>query len=109
SGGPQPNDVLYNGEIGRALVHLALHPGPLPHRTFNIGSGRATTLDEFADAVRQVVPGAQISVGGGMGFEGFHDHGYGVLDISRLLSTGFPPPSDLVVQVEDYVRSVRAA
>lgn len=102
-GGDQPNDVLYNGEVARALVALALHSGTLEHSTFNIGSGHATTLEEFADAVRDVVPGAQISIGEGRGFEGFHSQGYGVLDVSRLASIGHYPSTDLRKQITDYV------
>ena len=40
----------------------------VPHPAYNISTGRGETIVEFADAVKAVIPGANIEVGPGLDF-----------------------------------------
>ena len=54
-GGDQRDDVIYVDDIAEAIVLAVLHPRPA-YDAYNISRGVGTTLHDFADAVRKVVP-----------------------------------------------------
>lgn len=106
-GGDQPDDMIYHRDIAHAIV-LACHAEGLPHRVFNIGRGQASTMREFADAVRRVIPGAQIEIGPGLDYYGSGIPYYSVYDISRARKAlGFEPRYDLEAGVRDYVATMQ--
>ncbi len=56
-------EYTYGKDIGRAVA-LACFAEGLQHRIFNIGPGRTYSVEEIVAAVRAVVPGADLSIGG---------------------------------------------
>ncbi|MEG3125999.1 NAD-dependent epimerase/dehydratase family protein [Sphingomonas sp. GB1N7] len=52
-------DQIYVKDAARAITKVALAPA-LSHPAYNVGSGRLPLYDEFATAVRDVVPGCDI-------------------------------------------------
>lgn len=99
-------DMCYVKDCGRAiaLLQLADH---LNHRTYNVATGHATTNGELVDAIKRVIPGAQIDLPEG------HDPnrpgGDIYLDITRIhQDTGYQPAYDTERAVADYVDWLRA-
>jgi UDP-glucose 4-epimerase len=91
-------DMLYVRDCGRAIA-MAQTAKALEHRTYNIGSGRATTNREVATAISRVVPGATPVF-----TEGRSPTPVAHLDISRLRAdTGFVPEYDLDRGIADYL------
>jgi UDP-glucose 4-epimerase len=102
-GGDQLDDMVYVDDVAEALVLAALAPR-LGFGAYNIASGKGQTIRQFADAVRAVVPGADIEVGPGLNPLGFDVHYYAIFDISRARDDfGWTPKFDLVTGVRDYV------
>lgn len=104
-GGDQGNEFLYNRDSGRALV-LACFAQNLEHKQFNIGTGKISTLYDFAEAVRKALPGANINVGPGLDPWGMGGIGRSWLyDISRARKElGYEPKYHLEAGVRDYVQ-----
>lgn len=95
-------DLNYVKDTGRAIALLQL-ADRLNHRTYNVGSGRATTNAQLADAIRKVVPDARVDLPAG----GSAQHL--VLDISRLTQdTGYRPEYDTERAAADYIGWLRA-
>jgi len=65
AGRDHPCDFTYVVDLAEALVAAALAPR-LEHSVYNITGGVIRTRGELAVAVRQLVPGAQISQGPGV-------------------------------------------
>ncbi|MGV3650841.1 MAG: NAD-dependent epimerase/dehydratase family protein [Devosia sp.] len=59
AGGDHPCDFTYVVDLAEALVMAATAPA-LPHDVYNITGGVLRTRGDFADAVRRLVPDAQI-------------------------------------------------
>jgi UDP-glucose 4-epimerase len=94
-------DLCYVKDTGRAIALLQTAES-LSHRTYNVASGRATSNAEVADAIRKVVPDAQVELP-----PGGADFGY--LDITRLREdTGYEPAYDTVSAAADYISWLRA-
>ncbi|MEU8833066.1 NAD(P)-dependent oxidoreductase [Streptomyces sp900116325] len=95
-------DLNYVKDTGRAIALLQL-AGKLNHRTYNVGSGRATTNAQVIETIRKVVPDAQIDLPTG------GDGPHLVLDISRLQEdTGYRAEYDTERAVGDYIGWLRA-
>ncbi|MEU8136619.1 NAD-dependent epimerase/dehydratase family protein [Streptodolium elevatio] len=95
-------DLNYVKDTGRAIALLQL-ADELNHRTYNVGSGRATTNAQLAEAIRKVVPDARIDLPSG----GHTPHL--VLDITRLREdTGYQPEFDTDRAAADYIAWLRA-
>ncbi|WNO68488.1 NAD(P)-dependent oxidoreductase [Streptomyces sp. AM2-3-1] len=95
-------DLNYVKDTGRAIALLQL-AGKLNHRTYNVGSGRATTNVQLIEAIRKVVPDAQVDLPTG------GDASHLVLDISRLQEdTGYQAEYDTERAVGDYIAWLRA-
>jgi UDP-glucose 4-epimerase len=99
-------DACYVKDCGRAIALLQL-ADRLAHRTYNIGTGRATTNAEVAAAIGKVVPTARIELTEGRDPNGPDQDTY--LDIARLCEdTGYRPGYDTERAVADYVEWLRA-
>lgn len=107
-GGEERDDIIYNLDIARGLVQAALQP-ELRYHTYHLGSGQLITLGDLVEAIRKVVPAADIKVGGGLDFMGLGMGNYCLMDISRARhDLGFRPHT-LEDWVADYVSRYRAA
>jgi UDP-glucose 4-epimerase len=95
-------DLCYVKDTGRAIALLQL-AGRLSHRTYNVGSGRATTNAEVIAAIKTVVPGARVELPTG----GASQPSY--LDITRIhQDTGYQPDYDTERATADYIAWLRA-
>ena len=97
------HDPIYNADCARGILRALAVPKP-SESVFNIGPGYGITLQDFADAVVEVHPGAKIAIGPGHTYSpsGSPPSNY-VLDISRARSElGFEPSYDAVAMVRDY-------
>jgi UDP-glucose 4-epimerase len=106
-GGEQRDDVIYVDDIAEAIVLALLHQKPA-YDAYNISRGIGTTLHDFADAVRKVVPGAKIEIGPGLDYHGLGASYCGIMDNTRARTDlGFEPKFDLVRGVAHYVETMR--
>jgi UDP-glucose 4-epimerase len=81
------------------LVHTAER---LQHRIYNVGGGRACTMQELADAVRKAVPDARIPLQPGANPRGNPKDNY--LDLSRVKAEfGFEPRYPVEAGMPDYI------
>lgn len=95
-------DLNYVKDTGRAIALLQL-ADKLNHRTYNVGSGRATTNAQLIEAIRKVVPDARVDLPTG------GDAPHLVLGISRLEEdTGYRAEYDTERAVGDYIAWLRA-
>ncbi|MGW1930490.1 NAD-dependent epimerase/dehydratase family protein [Streptomyces sp. NPDC001919] len=95
-------DLTYVKDTGRAIALLQLAP-TLNHRTYNIGSGQATTNARIGQAIRKTVPDAQVDLETGGGAPHL------ILDIGRLMAdTGYRPEYDTEGAAADYIAWLRA-
>ncbi|MBN3932145.1 NAD(P)-dependent oxidoreductase [Streptomyces verrucosisporus] len=95
-------DLTYVKDTGRAIALLQL-ADRLNHRTYNVGSGRATTNAQVGQAIKKAAPGARADLPTG----GTTPHL--VLDISRLNEdTGYQPEYDTERATADYIAWLRA-
>ncbi|MGW3433576.1 NAD-dependent epimerase/dehydratase family protein [Streptomyces melanosporofaciens] len=96
-------DLNYVRDTGRALALLQL-ADKLNHRTYNVGSGRATTNAQLSEAIKKAAPEAvqvDLPTGG--------DTPPMVLDISRLQEdTGYQAEYDTERAAADYIAWLRA-
>jgi UDP-glucose 4-epimerase len=94
-------DLCYVKDTGRALASLQLAP-KLNHRTYNVGSGRATSNAEVLAAIRRVIPDASVDLPDGNSAPPVH------LDITRLREdTGYQPHYDVYSATADYIDWLR--
>ncbi|MBI4573736.1 MAG: NAD(P)-dependent oxidoreductase, partial [candidate division NC10 bacterium] len=76
------------------------------HDVYNIAGGRATTVREMAQLVRELIPGAEISVGGGLleWQPGSTMPVKGALDLTRAKAAfGYQPKYDLKAGLAEYI------
>jgi UDP-glucose 4-epimerase len=96
-------DALYARDCGWALARLLTAP-VLRHRTYNVGSGRATSNREFVEALRPAVDGFDLNLP-----DRENPAPIAWMDIERLRAdTGFEPIRDLDRTVAEYVAWLRA-
>ena len=102
----EAHDFIYAKDAARALVVLLKAPA-LRHRIYNLGFGRLTSIGEFADAIKRLLPDAEIHLGDGPGPLTSTKTPMDInacVDISRLLEeTGFTPEYDPYRGVEHYI------
>jgi UDP-glucuronate 4-epimerase len=100
TGADQPCDFTYVKDLARGLV-LAAEQQALPEPIYNVTGGVLRTRGEFADAVRGVLPKANISIGPGVN-PTMHLRGACVLDLARR-DFGYAPEFDLEAGIADWV------
>jgi UDP-glucose 4-epimerase len=106
-GGDQKDDMIYHRDIARAIV-LACRVERPRHRVFNIGTGKASTMREFADAVRRIIPKADIDVGAGLDYYGSGIPYYSVYDIRRARDDlAFESRYDFEAGIRDYIATMK--
>jgi UDP-glucose 4-epimerase len=94
-------DLCYVKDTGRAIALLQL--ARLNHRTYNVGSGRATSGAEVIAAIKTVVPDAQLELPSG------GDSRRNWLDITRIhQDTGYQPEYDTERAAAEYIAWLRA-
>lgn len=107
SGGDGKDDCIYVRDVAEGLVRACFADG-MTHRLFHLGTGMGVTLGDFADAVREIYPRADIEIGPGIDYRS--DVGYRfdcVFDISRARTElGFEPKFDVRSGVADYVATM---
>lgn len=106
----EAHDIIYIKDAARAIVFL-LKAATLRHRIYNVGSGRLVSLSEFAEAVKKLLPEAEIHLGDGPGPLVSTKTPMDIqncLDISRICEeTGFTPELDPYRGVEHYIEWAR--
>ena len=97
-------DMCYVKDCAQGIqkVHMAKE---LPHKIYNIGSGRATSNGDLVDAVNKAVPGAAIKLPEGSGGRSSETS---YCDISQTsAATGYRPEYDVYKGVADYAEWLR--
>ena len=110
SGAESAIDHTYVEDVVAAILKALDHPR---HRfdAYNVSSGAAVTVSELIDVVRELVPGARLSVG-----PGSYRHGdrveivrKGALDVGRAAAEfGWRPRFDIRAGLAAYVTALRA-
>jgi len=98
-------DWTYVGDVARGirLIHTA---ASLRHRTYNIGSGRATSNRDAYEAVRKAVPGAKCAALTPGRSPGAATNP--ATDLSRIAELGYRPEHTLETGVAAYIDWLRA-
>jgi UDP-glucose 4-epimerase len=98
-------DLCYVKDCAQGIALLQLAP-TLPNRVYNIGFGRGTKNKELAEAIRAVIPDAQLPLKPGRG-PVRRTNAY--MDISRIKQdTGYAPEWPIDRAVADYIAWLRA-
>jgi UDP-glucose 4-epimerase len=104
-------DFTYMDDLVDGILLALDHAGNHPFDVYNVASGTRASLAEMAAIVRDLVPGADITVGNG---PYRHAGGYrlvrkGALDVGRARSVfGYAPRYDLRRGLERYVEEARS-
>jgi UDP-glucose 4-epimerase len=107
AGGDAKDDFVYNKDSALG-IYLAATAERLRSRVYNIGSGVGRTLNDFADALRMKIPGADIKIGPGLNFLGTPYQPHGIYDVTRARDElGFRPEYDLERGIGDYLDSLK--
>jgi len=59
----QGYDLVCYPDVAAGLADLALASGPLSEPVYHLGSGRMTTVGEFAEAIERAFPGVRVATG----------------------------------------------
>jgi nucleoside-diphosphate-sugar epimerase len=106
----EAHDFIYAKDAARGLA-LMLQARSLRHRIYNLGYGKLTSIGEFAEAIRRLLPEATIHLGDHPGPLTSTKTPLDInacVDISRLREeVGFAPQFNPQRAVEHYVRWVR--
>lgn len=108
-GGDSRIDHTYIDDFVRGTL-AALDLRTHPHDVYNLSSGTAPSLFEIVEIVKQAIPGARISIGGGV-----YRHGdsieiprKGALDNGRARAAfGYVPRFDIKAGVAAYLNAMR--
>lgn len=106
----EAHDFIYIKDAARALVLLLKAP-TLLHQIYNLGFGKLTSVGEFADAIKKLLPETEIHLGDRPGPLISTKTPMDIsacVDISRIHEeTGFAPEYDPYHGVEHYVHWAR--
>jgi len=99
-------DILYVRDCGRAIA-LLMNAERLSYDTYNVGSGGTVTNASLVDAIRRVVPDADLPLLAGR--SPFGGTGEQFMDVARLREdTGFTPAFTVDEAVADYLAWLQA-
>jgi len=102
-GGDQRDDLVYVVDAADAIVTVALAP-ELGHQVYNVAAGHTVSIREYADAIRRVLPDAELHIGSGLDPMDQADPYYMALDASRIADDlGWKPSYDIDRAVRHYV------
>lgn len=104
AGRDHPCDFTYVVDLAEALVAAALAPA-LPNPVYNVTGGVLRTRGEFAQAVRDLLPGAEITQGAGID-PARHLRGPSVLERAKA-DFGWSPRFSLAQGLADWHRRLR--
>jgi len=111
SGAAAAIDHTYVDDVVAAILKALDHPHH-SYDAYNIASGNAATASELIAIVRELVPGAQLSVGPGPYRHGDHVDMVrkGSLDVTRAAGEfGWRPRYDIRAGLTAYVKALREA
>jgi UDP-glucose 4-epimerase len=98
-------DMCYVKDCAQGIqkVHMA---ATLPHRIYNVGSGKATANGTLVDAVNKAVPGASIKLPEGSSGRSSADS---YCDLTQIRAdAGYEPEYDVYKGVADYAAWLRS-
>jgi UDP-glucose 4-epimerase len=105
-GGDQKDDMVYVRDVASSVIQALFVEKP-KHYTYNIGTGRAETLRDLANAIKEFYPDTVIEIGPGLDYIGFGP-GYPIMNISRAREElGYSPKFSLVESVKDYIKTMK--
>ncbi|WP_021591385.1 MULTISPECIES: NAD-dependent epimerase/dehydratase family protein [Actinomadura] len=108
-GGDERDDIIYVVDVADAIVRVASAPAPLRHRAYNVAHGCTVSINDFAAAIRRVIPGAVLDVGPGTDPMNMPDPYYMALDGARMEEEfGWRPRFDLDSAIRHYHEFVRS-
>ena len=110
-GGDERDGVIYVLDVADAIATVAVAPERPRHLVYNVSGGGPVSMDDFAAAIRKVIPGAQIDVGPGLDPMGYGEVGpyYMALDGSRMEEEfAWRAHYDLDAAIEHYHRFVKS-
>jgi UDP-glucose 4-epimerase len=106
SGDDQLNDAVYVGDVARA-IHAALTAPPLTQWILNIGTGTASTPEDFLNAAALLFPDHAIQLGEGPSAQARSSPTYCVFDIAAARrEIGYEPAFSVELGVRDYVATL---
>jgi UDP-glucuronate 4-epimerase len=101
TGADQPCDFTYVKDLARGLV-LAAEKEALPELVYNVTGGVLRTREEFAEAVKTMIPGAEILIGPGVN-PAMHLRGPCVLELAKR-DFGYVSEFSVEAGIRDWVR-----
>lgn len=104
-GADYPRDYTYVTDAAEG-AYLASTVTPVKHRVYNISSGQSYTLQELADEITKLIPGAKIKIGPGNldDVPSIRESIRGPLDIDRARrELGFQPNYTLRQGLQDHI------
>ncbi|QBD81829.1 NAD(P)-dependent oxidoreductase [Ktedonosporobacter rubrisoli] len=112
TGGDMQRDYTHVKDVAQAVVKALDAPsGDLTQRAFNVGSGAMHSASEVAEAVRKVLPRADIEIGAGLSeLEKSDMRARGRLDLSAIRQQlKYEPEFPLEAGIRDYVAMLEQA
>jgi UDP-glucose 4-epimerase len=101
------DDLIYVKDVAAAAAAASIGPAPSDW-AFNVGSGRLSSLHEFAETVRSEVADVPISLGPGWDYLGLGST-YALMDITRAREQlGYEPAYGLSEGVREHAARVAA-
>lgn len=89
-GRDQKDDYVYLKDVSQGVISACFAKN-LIHRVFNIGSGVGSTLSDFAEAIKTVIPDFEADIGPGTDYASIGNF-YSIYDISRAKNElGYSP------------------
>lgn len=108
-GGDERDDIIYVVDVADAIACVALASEPLRHQVYNVASGRALSMSEFAATIAKVIPDAALDVGPGLNPMNMQDPYYMALDGTRMEEEfGWRPRFDVDRAIGHYYELVRS-
>lgn len=107
-GGEEGDALVYVLDVADAILRVALAPGPLRHRVYNVAGEGVLTMNDFADTIRQAIPNAVIDIGQGLNPMDMPDPYYMALDGARMREEfGWTPRYDPARAIAHFYEDVK--